>query len=145
MLVYFMTIWNILWPFGIIYGRLVYFVVICYIFTNLVCLDQEKSVNPDWEYLSKVSAGPHNTGQLWLRATPTRQLGRSVNPSFIFCVHVLCHDDVIGLVSTTLNFDGSTAESYIQHFLLNQAHCSFVERMVGCFIVDQQTFNKTME
>jgi hypothetical protein len=29
---YFMTIWNILWPFGIIYGRLVLFVVICYIF-----------------------------------------------------------------------------------------------------------------
>jgi hypothetical protein len=33
--------WNILWPFGIIYGRLVQFVVICYIFPNLVCLDQE--------------------------------------------------------------------------------------------------------
>jgi hypothetical protein len=34
MLVYFMTIWSILWSFGIIYGRLVY-------------LDQEKSGNPE--------------------------------------------------------------------------------------------------
>jgi hypothetical protein len=41
-----MTIWKILWPFGIIYGRLIKFVVICYIFPNLVCLDQEKSGNP---------------------------------------------------------------------------------------------------
>jgi hypothetical protein len=49
MLVYVMTIWNILWPFGIIYGRLVWSVVICYIFPNLVCLDQEKSGNPDCE------------------------------------------------------------------------------------------------
>jgi hypothetical protein len=31
MSLYFMTIWNILWPFGKIYGRLVYFVVIWYI------------------------------------------------------------------------------------------------------------------
>jgi hypothetical protein len=29
----FMTIWNILWPFDIIYGRLVQFVVIWYIFS----------------------------------------------------------------------------------------------------------------
>jgi hypothetical protein len=34
MLVYFMTIWSILWSFCIIYGR-------------LVCLDQEKSGNPE--------------------------------------------------------------------------------------------------
>jgi hypothetical protein len=39
MLVYFMTIWNILRSFGIIYGRLVQFVGIC--------LNQEKSGNPD--------------------------------------------------------------------------------------------------
>jgi hypothetical protein len=43
---YFMAIWYNLWPFGIIYGRFVQFVVICYIFPNLVCLDQEKSGNP---------------------------------------------------------------------------------------------------
>jgi hypothetical protein len=42
-----MTIWNILWPFGIIYGRLVQFVVICYIFPNLVCFDHVKSGNPE--------------------------------------------------------------------------------------------------
>jgi hypothetical protein len=47
MLVYFMTIWNILRPFGIIYGHLVLFVVIWYIFLVLVCLDPEKSGNPD--------------------------------------------------------------------------------------------------
>jgi hypothetical protein len=46
-MVHFMAIWNMLWPFGLIYGRLVYFVVIWYIFTNLVCLDQDKSGNPD--------------------------------------------------------------------------------------------------
>jgi hypothetical protein len=38
--------WYILWPFGIFYGRLVQYVVISYIFPNLVCLDQEKSGNP---------------------------------------------------------------------------------------------------
>jgi hypothetical protein len=41
-----MAIRNILWPFDIIYGRLVQFVVICYIFPNLVYLEQEKSGNP---------------------------------------------------------------------------------------------------
>jgi uncharacterized membrane protein len=46
MLVYFMTIWNILRTFGIICGRLVFFVAIWYIFPILVCLDQEKSGNP---------------------------------------------------------------------------------------------------
>jgi hypothetical protein len=34
------------WPFCIIYGRLVLFVVIWHIFPILVCLDQEKSGNP---------------------------------------------------------------------------------------------------
>jgi hypothetical protein len=47
MFVYFMTIWNNLRPFDIIYGRLVKFVVIWYIFPILVCLDQEKSGNPE--------------------------------------------------------------------------------------------------
>jgi hypothetical protein len=46
MLVYFMTIWNILRPFGITYGRLIGLVVIWYIFPNLVSLGQEKSGNP---------------------------------------------------------------------------------------------------
>jgi hypothetical protein len=36
---YFMAIWYNLWPFGIVCGHLLYF-------TNLVCLDQEKSGNP---------------------------------------------------------------------------------------------------
>jgi hypothetical protein len=57
MLIYFMAIWNILWsfgigilrPFGIIYGRLVYVIVIWYIFPILVCLDEEKSGNPAWK------------------------------------------------------------------------------------------------
>jgi hypothetical protein len=43
-----MAIWNILWTFGIIHGYLVLFVVFCYIFPNLVCLDQDKSGNPGW-------------------------------------------------------------------------------------------------
>jgi hypothetical protein len=46
MFVYFITIWNILRPFGIIYGRLVQLAVIWYIFPIFVCLDQEKSGNP---------------------------------------------------------------------------------------------------
>jgi hypothetical protein len=33
-------------PFGIIYGCLVKFIVIWYIFSNLACLDHEKSGNP---------------------------------------------------------------------------------------------------
>jgi hypothetical protein len=36
-----------LWPLGIFYGPLALFVVIWYILTILVCLDQEKSGNPD--------------------------------------------------------------------------------------------------
>jgi hypothetical protein len=46
MLVYFMTVWNILRPFDIMYGPLVQFVVIGYMFPNLVCFDPEKSGNP---------------------------------------------------------------------------------------------------
>jgi hypothetical protein len=42
-----MTIWSLLLPFGTIYDLLVQFVVIWYIFPFLVCLDQEKSGNPD--------------------------------------------------------------------------------------------------
>jgi hypothetical protein len=37
---------NILWPFGIFCGNLVYFVVIWYIFTRFGILEQEKSGNP---------------------------------------------------------------------------------------------------
>jgi hypothetical protein len=44
----FVIIWNILWPFGIIYGRSVQLVVIWYIFLILGCLHQEKSGNPGW-------------------------------------------------------------------------------------------------
>jgi hypothetical protein len=46
-LLHFKAIWNILWPFGIIYSLLAYIVcvVIWYIFSVLVCLDQEKSGN----------------------------------------------------------------------------------------------------
>jgi hypothetical protein len=40
-----MTIWNNLRPFDIIYGGLVKFVVIWYIFPIWVCLDQEKFGN----------------------------------------------------------------------------------------------------
>jgi hypothetical protein len=46
MYVYFTTILNFLRPFGIIYGRLVLFLVIWHIFPILVCLDHEKSGNP---------------------------------------------------------------------------------------------------
>jgi hypothetical protein len=44
-LVYFMTIWFILWPLEIFYGHLVYFVVIWYIFLRFGILEQEKSGN----------------------------------------------------------------------------------------------------
>jgi hypothetical protein len=36
---YFMAFWYNLWPFGIVSGHLLYF-------SNLVCLDQDKSGNP---------------------------------------------------------------------------------------------------
>jgi hypothetical protein len=45
-LVYFMTIWNILLQLGISYALLVQFVVIWYCFSNLVCLDQLQSGDP---------------------------------------------------------------------------------------------------
>jgi hypothetical protein len=46
MLLYFMIIWNIVRPFGVIYCLLVQFVVIWYIHYLWVCFDQEKSGNP---------------------------------------------------------------------------------------------------
>jgi hypothetical protein len=49
MLVNFTIILNILRFCGTIYGRLVQFAVIWYIFPVLICLDQEKSGNPDLE------------------------------------------------------------------------------------------------
>jgi hypothetical protein len=52
-LLHFMIIWNILWPFGIIYGSLVWFVVIRYIFPILVLLDREKSCNPGFNHSVK--------------------------------------------------------------------------------------------
>jgi hypothetical protein len=48
-----MTIWNILRQFGIIYGRLVLFVVIWYIFPVWLCLEKENSGNPEWAPLLK--------------------------------------------------------------------------------------------
>jgi hypothetical protein len=50
MLVSFMTILNILLPFGIFYVNWVHFVVIWYIFPILVCLDQEKSGNTGFNH-----------------------------------------------------------------------------------------------
>jgi hypothetical protein len=46
MFVDFITIWNNLRPFGVIYCRLLLLVVIWYVFSILVCLYQEKSGNP---------------------------------------------------------------------------------------------------
>jgi hypothetical protein len=43
---YFMTIWNILWRFGIFYEYLVYFVFIWNIFSGFGIMYQEKSGNP---------------------------------------------------------------------------------------------------
>jgi hypothetical protein len=45
-LVYFMSIWSILRPFGRFYGHLVYCVVIWFIFPVLVCFYRAKSGNP---------------------------------------------------------------------------------------------------
>jgi hypothetical protein len=41
MLEFFMPIWNIFWPFGIIYGPLVLFVVIWNICPNFECLTKK--------------------------------------------------------------------------------------------------------
>jgi hypothetical protein len=46
MLVYFVAIWFILRPFGIVCARLVYFMVSCYIFHRFGMLYKEKSGNP---------------------------------------------------------------------------------------------------
>jgi hypothetical protein len=49
MLVFFIDIWYILQPFGILYGHLAYFVVIWYIFPRFGLFYQEKSGNPGWK------------------------------------------------------------------------------------------------
>jgi hypothetical protein len=46
MLVHFMTIWSILWPFGIIYVRLVLFADICYIFSQFGMFGPRKIWQP---------------------------------------------------------------------------------------------------
>jgi hypothetical protein len=46
MLVYFLTIWNILWPFGIINGRLVGFAVIWNIFSQFGMFGRRKIWQP---------------------------------------------------------------------------------------------------
>jgi hypothetical protein len=51
MVLNFMAFGIILRPFDIIYSFLVKFVVIWYIFSVLVCLDQEKSGNPGMDPL----------------------------------------------------------------------------------------------
>jgi hypothetical protein len=45
----FMTIWNILRPFGKVYGSLVLFRVIWYYFSRFDTLDRAKSGNPAWQ------------------------------------------------------------------------------------------------
>jgi hypothetical protein len=44
---YFIAIWYNFWPFGIVYGQLVYF-------PQFVCLDQDKSGNPAMKVLMKL-------------------------------------------------------------------------------------------
>jgi hypothetical protein len=51
MSVYFTAVWYHFWPFGIMHGRLVQFVSSWYTFPVLVCLDQEKTGNPDPNHL----------------------------------------------------------------------------------------------
>jgi hypothetical protein len=48
---YFLSIWNILYPFRIFYDHLVHFVFIWYIFPVYyhVCMYREKSGNPAWK------------------------------------------------------------------------------------------------
>jgi hypothetical protein len=46
MLVFFMANVSIYWPKGILYGQLVHFVVILYIFSRFGMLYREKSGNP---------------------------------------------------------------------------------------------------
>jgi hypothetical protein len=58
MLVYFVTIWSILKPYGICCGHLVFLVVICYTFSRFGMLYQEKSGSPGGIHLiSTMMAG----------------------------------------------------------------------------------------
>jgi hypothetical protein len=65
---YFITISNILRPFGVLYGNLVWFVVIWYIFPVLVCLDQEKSGNPAYTTRSLHNMSSRYTYAEYLRS-----------------------------------------------------------------------------
>jgi hypothetical protein len=62
-LIYFMNIWSILRPLEIYSGRLVYFVIICYIFPRFGISNQVKSGNPaahDWlTYRKRETAEEH--------------------------------------------------------------------------------------
>jgi hypothetical protein len=49
MLIYFMTVWNILWRVGILYDHLVHFVFILYIFSDFGIMCGDKSGNPVWD------------------------------------------------------------------------------------------------
>jgi hypothetical protein len=56
-LVYFMTIWSMLRPLEIFYGRLVYFLIIWHSFPRFGILDERKSGNPGWKTESPPVAG----------------------------------------------------------------------------------------
>jgi hypothetical protein len=59
MFVYFMAVRYNLCPFGNEYGRLVWFVVIWFTFSVLVCLGQEKSGNPAVDgYKDSITSSP---------------------------------------------------------------------------------------
>jgi hypothetical protein len=51
-----MTIWSILLLLEMVYGHLVYFVVIWYIFSRFGILYQEKSGNPESQYASNFTS-----------------------------------------------------------------------------------------
>jgi hypothetical protein len=48
MLVYFMSVWNISLPFAILYGHLVHFLLIWYIFSVLVCSSKSNLATLTW-------------------------------------------------------------------------------------------------
>jgi hypothetical protein len=67
-----MTIWYILRRFARIYGRLVCFEVIWYIFPRFGILDQEKSGNPVDDPSQKESLEPTTaSSQFWLAVDKT--------------------------------------------------------------------------
>jgi hypothetical protein len=76
-----MAIWNVLWPFGMVYGHLGYFMTVWYIFSGFGIMHQEKSGNPAIKRNSLVNPSRSQSYDSELRRQRCKKLRHNKKPS----------------------------------------------------------------